>query len=263
MAKFTPQLDLYSRIEKLKKTTSILFWIIFFLTLLVIGLKKIRPEWHLDEFLDVINIIAILLFFTFDYAIDYVLIPQAETKRRDDFIDNSFASKFSTQNSLDYFSNDELRHGTYKAAVNLFESCFFTYSLLKLLTRKKIILPAVLFTIIFVMAYYGFKEVSFALSVLQLLFSANILGTFIRHLILLNRLSVIYDDWIKMFNYVDQNNFDNSYVPLMLRNWLGYETLVSRIPPDIPNSFFKKHNDRLSQEWESIALKYNIKPNKK
>jgi hypothetical protein len=66
-----------------------------------------------------------------EIVVEYIIVPQADSKRRDDFIDNSFGSTFSTNASVGYFDTDEIRPGLYKAASNLFENCFFNYILVK------------------------------------------------------------------------------------------------------------------------------------
>jgi hypothetical protein len=259
MALFTPQYNLYKVIGKIKVWTDFIFWLIFFLSIIPAGLKLLNLSWPVDDLINVINIAAILIFFILDIIVDYIFIPQAEQKRRDDFIDNSFNSKFAVNNSIQYFDNDEINYGLYKAAVNLFQNCFFTYSLIKLATPKKVIVPTVILLIIWVSAYFGFKEVPFFLSLLQLLFSANILGNLIRHLIMQNRLSVIYDGWVVLFQYPDFDNMSVKYNNDIVRNWLRYETLLTKIPANISDKFFNKHNPRLTQDWMTLKTNYNIR----
>lgn len=110
-----------------------------------------------------------------------------------------------------------------------------------------------------ILAYYGIKEVPFALSVLQALFSANILGQLIKHIILLNRLSVILDNWILLFQNNDIKSNTYNYQSFIYRYWLQYETLHSKINAGIPEKIFKKNNSTLTIEWENLKSKHNIK----
>tara|TARA_B110000967_G_C18840775_1_gene539243 strand:- start:1072 stop:1650 length:579 start_codon:yes stop_codon:yes gene_type:complete len=190
--------------------------------------------------------------------IEYIFLPQADSKRRDDFIDNSFGSKFSPKNSIGYYDNDEIGKGLYKASVNLFENCFFTFSLSKIVTVSRIVLPTVMLFAMIILAYYGFKEVPFALSILQALFSANILGLLIKHLILINKLSAIQDSWINLFQHTNFKSETYKYQANVYRYWLQYETLHSKINAGIPNKIFNENNDMLTQEWEELKAKYNI-----
>lgn len=265
MAKFAPQANLYKTIGILRTSTTWLFWIVFALsvalTLLLLpnsGVSTYVNAEALRQLLEITDAIAILLFFTVDIVIDYVLFPQAENKRRDDFLDNSLGSKFSTNSSIDYYNNEEITAGLHKAATNQFENCFFTYNLLKALTFRKVIVPSVVFLAIWVFAFYGFHNVSIALSFLQVFFSVNVLGGLICHLILLSRLSIIYDNWITLFQDENFKNNPTRYQPHILRYWLRYETLHSTIPADIPQSFFDKMNPSLTSEWIAVKAKYQI-----
>lgn len=265
MARFAPHANLYKTIGYLRTSTTWLFWIVFgvsvLLTLLTIPHSVFSANGNAEaikQVLELTDAIVILLFFTVDIIIDYVLFPQAENKRRDDFLDNSLGSKFSTNSSVDYYDNEEIATGLHKAATNQFENCFFTYNLLKALTFGKVIVPSVVFLAIWVFAFYGFHNVSVAVSFLQVFFSVNVLGGLIRHLILLSRLSVIYDNWVTLFQDDNFKNNPSKYQSHILRYWLRYETLHSTIPADIPQSFFDKMNLSLTNEWMALKAKYQI-----
>ena len=259
MAEFAPQYNLFKIIDKLKGVHTIVFWAIFTLSVVPTILKLVNITIALDDVVNTVNIISIALFFLIEILVEYFLIPQADSKRRDDFIDNAFGSKFSPTPSVGYYDTEEVEKGLYKASSNLFENCFFSYSLTKAMTIRKTVLPAIVLLFIVVFAYYGFREVPFALSVLQALFSATLLGDLVKHLILLSRLSNIHDCWINLFQHDDLKTNIVKYQPQIFRLWLQYETLHSRIPAGIPDELFNKHNDKLTREWEDLKKRYNIK----
>ena len=258
MARFSPQYNPHKVTAQVRSFNAWIFWIVLLLSSLPIFFKSVSDSELCKTWLNIINIISILLFFILEIIVEFVLFPQSEQKRRDDFIDNSFGSRFSSANSVDYYNNDNVGIGLYKASGNLFENAFFTYSIVKLLTVRKIILPAIVLLSVWVMAYFGFNEVPLALSVLQVLFSANVLGNLIKHLILLNKVSSIYECWVSVFQISDFKTNTLNHQAQIYRNWLNYETILSRIQPDSPDKFFKKHNPRLTQEWETMKSKYGI-----
>lgn len=258
MAKFAPQTDLFKIINRLSSICQIIFWLILILSVLPVIYGEFCSTHKLIDFINICNIIGIGLFFSIEILTDLILIPQADNRRRDDFIDNSFGSKFSTKNSVDYYDNEEIAKGLYKASVNLFENCFFTYSLVKITTISKIVIPIIMLILMTIIAFYGFREVPFALTILQTLFSANIIGLLVKHLILLNRLSIILDNWIQLFQEDDFKNNTFKYQPHVYRYWLQYETLHSKINAGIPDKIFKKFNPSLTTEWNNIKTKYNI-----
>src|SRR5258708_3875368 len=164
MAKFAPHHSLYKIIQIIKGFSDGMFWAIFILSVLPTLATRFCPKIKLDDLFNVANVVCIFLFFVLDIIVDYGLMPQADSKRRDDFIDNSFGSKFSTNNSVDYFDNEEIKTGLYKAAVNLFENCFFSLSLINHVTARRIIRPSVVFVTVWVIGYFGFKTVPFGLA---------------------------------------------------------------------------------------------------
>jgi len=259
MADFAPQYNLFKIIDKLKSVLRIVFWAIFILSLAPSLVKLLNVPVAMEDLINTANIISIALFFLIEIAIEYILIPQADNKRRDDFIDNAFGSKFSPTPSVGYYDTEELERGLYKAASNLFENCFFSYSLTKAMTIRKTVLPAIVLLFVFAFAYYGFKGVPFALSLLQALFSATLLGNLAKHLLLISRLSNIHDSWINVFQHDDFKANTVNYQAQIFRIWLQYETLHSRIPSGIPDNLFKKYNKKLTQDWEVLKLRYNIK----
>ncbi|MCD8411253.1 hypothetical protein [Tenacibaculum finnmarkense] len=258
MAKYAPHINLFKDINKLSAIERIIFWVILGLSISSVVLNKFIVPQKVTDILNVLNIIGIGLFFTIGILVEYIFLPQADSKRRDDFIDNSFGSKFSPKNSVEYYDNDEINLGLYKASVNLFENCFFTYSLSKIVTVSKIIIPTIILIVMLIISYYGFKEVPFALSTLQTLFSANILGVLIKHIILINKLSTIQDSWIQLFQNKDYKINTFKYQASIYRYWLQYETLHSKISAGIPDSVFQKNNESLTLEWERIKSQYNI-----
>lgn len=258
MAQYAPQYNLFTIIDKIRSGITAIFWIIFILSVAPILIKMLDLKIDLEDIINTVNIIAISLFFILEIIVEYILIPQADSKRRDDFIDNAFGSTFSPNPSVGYYDTDEVQKGLYKAACNLFENSFFSYNLVKAITIRKIILPAIVLLSVIVFAYYGFKQVPFALSLLQALFSATLLGDLIKHLILMARLHSIHDAWISLFQHQDLKSNTEKYRASIYRHWLQYEGLHSRIPAGIPDKVFKQHNPQLTQEWQDLKIRYNI-----
>jgi hypothetical protein len=258
MAEYAPHYNLFKIINRIGSFNKFIWWVILASSIIPIVLKDYLNTDGLLNIINILNIIGISLFFILEIICDLILIPHADNKRRDDFIDNSFGSSFSTSSSIAYYDNDEVNKGLYKAAVNLFENVFFSYSLVKATTITKIFFPSIIVVVMAIFSYYGLKEVPYALSVLQALFSANILGLLIKHLIMLNRLSTIQDYWISLFQHEDMKLNTVRYQSYIYRYWLQYEALQSKINSDISERLYIRLNPILSQEWHEIKKKYNI-----
>lgn len=258
MAKFAPQYNPHKITALLRTIIDYTFWAILFLSILPVALKWLNSKPMLEDVFTILNCIAIASFFILEIIVEFILFPQSEQKRRDDFIDNSFGSKFSLANSVEYYDNEALQKGLYKASVNLFQNVFFTYSLIKALIVRKIIIPVLVLVVVFVFAFYGFNSISISVSILQLLFSANVLGNLIKHFILLNKLAAIQDGWISIFHHSEFKNETVKFQSSIYRYWFQYEALLSRIQPDIPEKPFNKSNPLLTEEWNKIKMKYQI-----
>lgn len=258
MAQFAPQNNLFKNVSIIRKILNCLFWLIFTFSISPPLLKPYLIPTSIIDIINILTIIGVLSYFILELIVDLFLIPQAEQKRRDDFMDNSLGSMFSLESSQEYYDNDEIEMGLYKVEVNLFQNCFFSYNLIKSMTIGKIALPTIVLTTIWIIAYYGFKEVPFFLSLLQVLFSANILGSLIKHLVVQNRLQKIQADWIELFQYPDFKNGSANYNHSIIRNWLRYETLIAKIPLNISDKHFHKKNDSLTKKWTVLKEKYNI-----
>ena len=253
----------YNHLSLLRKISSFsknIFWLILFLSVISKILNNNIDLPSLIYSINFLNILAICVFFGLEIISNYILIPKVDEIKMDDLIDNSFGSSFCTINSQGYFDNDELKIGLYKAAANLFEKCFFTYSLVRSTTIKKVIIPFIMLVLIAGLAVIGFKEVPFSLTFLQALLSSSILGSLIKHLILLNRLSAIQDSWIALYQNKDLKENINKYESFVYRYWLQYEKLLSKIYPGIAKKDFNSFQDKLNDEWNNvIKVRYNIK----
>lgn len=258
MAEFAPQYDLMKIIDKIRAGISYIFWIIFILSVTPSLLNIFECELKIDDLFNTMNIISISLFFILEIVVEYILIPQADSKRRDDFIDNAFGSTFSTTASIGYYDTNEVQRGLYKVATNLFQNSYFTYNLVKAITLRKTILPSLVLLSIAVFAYFGFKQVPFGLSLLQALFSATLLGDLVKHFILMVRIHAIHDSLITLFQNQDVKSNTDKYQTQIYRYWLQYETLHSRIQAGIPETVFQKLNSGLTEDWDNIKLRYNI-----
>jgi hypothetical protein len=258
MAEFAPQYNLFRTIDKLRSLLSWMFWLVFILSTTPLVVKMLGYEWTMSEIVDTVNLLVIGFLFIIELIVDYILVPQADSRRRDDFIDNSFGSIFTPSPSIGYYDNDDLNHGIFKAAANLFENTFFTYSLIKKLTIRKTVMPAIIIGGVAISAYYGFNNVPIALSLLQIFFSMNLLGDLVKHCILHVKVHQIYDSLAQLFQNVDLKSNTSRYGPLFYRFWLQYEALHSRMQTKIPDKDFNKANETLTKEWRMIRGRYGI-----
>ena len=125
-------------------------------------------------------------------------------------------------------------------------------------TIQKIIVPSLSFVALLVFGYYGFEEVPIALTFLQAVLSANVLGLLIKHLVLLFKLENIFNSWIVLFRHEDVKEQITKYAPDVYRYWLQYETLHSKIRSGVPPKLYERLNPQLTEEWKELKVRYKI-----
>lgn len=259
MSNFSPHKDILQIVSKIQKINFGLFWLILISAILSSTLIFSHCNSSIKYFSEIINFFVIIFYFIIDSILNLILIPISNSIRRDDFIDNSLGSNLSLKKSLKYYDNDEIDFGIYKLACNLFENCFYTYSLLKKRILSEMLLPIATVILILYISYIGFKQVSISLTLLQWFFSSLIFGRLISFFVLLFNLNKIQDSLIALFQNNDLKNNIERYQSLVYKNWLNYETLHSRIHANIPEELFYELNNELLEEWEQIKKSNNIK----
>lgn len=218
-------------------------------------------EWHyptIIRYSNILNIISLIFYFSLEIIIDYHLFPLAEDLRKSDFIDNSWGTKNLLNNSNKYYDNDELGFGLYKTATNLFENVFFTYTISKSMSLKKISVSLILAIIIIVIAYYGFEQVPIAIPFMQVVFSTVILGDLFKHLVYVNRMKQVIEKWQSLFSNSDFKINPDNHRADVYKTWIFYESTLARTQLSLSNKIFELFNDKLTQEWEIIKIRYNI-----
>lgn len=255
-----PHYKLQDVVKKLSGINKKLFWGILALSVTREVLKRYYDVKELTDVVAIASMTAIGLYFLIDIVNSFILTPKVEDIKSDDLIDNSFGSSFCATSSDGYFDNNDLPHGLYKASANLFEKSFFTYSLVKATVIKKVIVPFVMVSLLLVFAYFGFRETGFpVLPLMQALLSSTILGALIRHLVLLNRLSGIYDGWVMFFQQKDVEKTIGTLAPQVYRYWLQYEKLLSKMNPGIGEQDYKRLREKLNEQWKEHRSRYAIK----
>jgi hypothetical protein len=175
-----------------------------------------------------------------------------------DFIDNSLNTKFLDKQSKNYFTNEEIPAGPHRMAVNCFENCFFTLNI-AVAMLPQIIFKNTVFAIVFLTtAYFGFKDNSIGLPILNVFLSSLFVTKLVHHLNfvaklkgLLQRFKLIFMEWGKI-----QENFLAHAILLMLE----YETILSYNKSPSSDSIYRKNAAAWAKEWEGLKSHHKIKP---
>jgi hypothetical protein len=257
MSKFSPQDDTFKIISTLNKTKTFIFYSIFILAIVLSVFENTNSLFIYS--ISVLDYILIFSFYILTYLINYYLYPKAEEIRRSDFIDNALNTKFNIKSSEEYFTNDNIEEGIYKIAVNLFENCYFTKEISGKMLSKRTIFFVISSIIILLISIQGLKNSLFTKSILQLYLSIYVLGNQIKLFTLHSRMTVKFERLKNLFsrNDLDLNNYTE--IGRIIKMYIDYETDLAVLRVNLDSNIFNKMNPKLSENWNEIKNKYEIK----
>lgn len=204
--------------------------------------------------IEIINCLIIILFSISEFVKNYTNF-EAETHRREDLVDNSFASLIAENRSDGYYTNDALKSGLYKMGVNNFESCFFSYNIAKkelLCLWSKTIIISLLFIIIAVCGYD-----KWLIFVIQLSIPVVLLQQSIKHTLFVSRLKNVLCRYRTLFSTLKKNN-SKQYESEIIRDILEYEATIAWGNILLNEKTYKKMNTTLTGKWENLKKEYSI-----
>lgn len=195
--------------------------------------------------------ILAILYFLIDIVQNY-LFQQAELNRKNDFIDNSFETKLSDENSHGYFSNDSFPAGIYKLGVNGFENSFFSKAI-----SKKMIFPSItkvaLILILFLLVIF-YTDQSTLIALIQIALPFTIIQQTIKLIFFHYHIKRVVDTYKHIF----ANVANSKKSPLIIDNVINYEKTLSWSGIQLDSKLFNKHNAKLTIDWEALKTKYSL-----
>lgn len=252
MALFSPQTDYFQFSIRLKKAESYVFYTIFVLSLIFTIFNKVE----LGNFLSISSLIILTIL---KFIIEHYQ-EKGECSRRKDFIDNSFGTKLHFLSSVDYYDNDEIETGLYKALINIFENSYFSLKVTSVMKRNTIIKNTCLFLIIIGFSIYGFKNSTFALPILQLFLSKYFIEDLIIILNYNSKVESIFTIIMNIFSDGFSKNTINTNIvqAKIIQIIIEYETNISHSKLFLDSKIFNNLNHELTTEWTKIKNKYLI-----
>ncbi len=239
------------------KYANYVLWLSTLLIIIAFLLKVFYPDLsYISNIINKVNCLFIVAYAVLNFITDYIFYKASYHKRLD-FIDNSFNTSYSEENSSEYYSNDNIENGIYKLAVNSFENSLFTYSISKKMLIKIWIKNTLIALVFLILAIFGYEN-TFVL-LLQLTLPILLLSKAIKLTIFVNRINQVYENYRKLFQNL-KNNSDNELAnPEILINVIEYESTLSWGSVLLDSKIYYSLNDELSKVWEEIKIKYEIK----
>gem|GEM_PF-496617 len=203
--------------------------------------------------IETINCLIIILFSISEFVMNYTHF-EAEAHRREDLVDNSFASFIAENRTEGYYNNDNLKSGLYKMGVNNFESCFFSYNIAqKELPRlwSKTIFISLFFIAIAVCGYNKLLIFTIQLSIPVVLLQQSI-----KHSLFVWRLKNVLCRYRVLFSTLKNNSKKNDSE--IIRDILEYEANIAWANILLNEKMYNKMNATLTDEWEKLKKEYSI-----
>lgn len=228
-----------------------------FILIIAFTIQTINKDWsYISDFLNSFNSFFILGYAILEFTIQHIFY-EASIQKRYDFIDNSFETSFSEENSTEYFTNDDIDKGIYKMAVNGFENSLFTYNISKRMIKSiwiKNIIIGFLFLGISIAGFNNVFVMLFQLSLpLLLLYQALKLTIFV------NRINKVFENYRRLFQDLKNKKKRKSKKPEILINVIEYESTLSWGGIILDKNIYEKLNPKLSEKWYKMKIKYEIK----
>lgn len=236
--------------RKVKRITNILFVISSILMFFEYICSNNGASAKISYYIVSLNCLFIIIYQFGEICFDFIL-AYAEKEKRRDLFDNAFGTKLATKNSEGYYTNTGLPPGVYKLGVNNFESCFFTFRILKTDLWENVVRVIVIALLFLLIAFV--PEKSWLVLLIQLTLPLSIILEALRYFETMYSLNNILDDYWKLFE--KSNNIREADILFNLSN---YTSTLARGRIILSNRTYNKLNDKVSLEWSEIKKKLNI-----
>ncbi|MBW6484159.1 MAG: hypothetical protein K0B10_14005 [Vicingaceae bacterium] len=255
MAKQVPYRKDFDLVSVIELISTCILWgsvlvsvstIVFF----YLDIEQITGE-KLVKILNSINCFLAVSYFISDIICNY-LFQLAESKRRDDFFDNSLQTNLCEENSQEYFTNDNINPGIKKMGVNCFENSFFTKSIATAMLKPMVIKAITVFLLFLFLAL--FTDNRLLTIALQLALPYTIIQQTIRLFVFRNRVMAVCKHFQTIFSSTNKRKITQA----IIHNVTSYEAALSWACIKLDSKLFNRMNGKLSEKWNKIKSKYNI-----
>jgi hypothetical protein len=186
-----------------------------------------------------------------------ILFHSAEKKKRNDLIDNSFGTKYSDENTVGYYNNEEVENGLKKLALNSYESSFHTENTLKLMLYKALIYLIVL-SIPFLLSIFTKNGGDIVRLLFEISIPMTLLFEFIIMLIYYLNVSEINERFKVEFTNIGKVNLSENDYPKLLIPVMEYYSIKAWANTSLDSKIFNKNNERISKKWQERKVKLMI-----
>lgn len=257
MNQSVPFKDNYDLVKLLSKFSNIVLYISTFILIIAFIIINFASQYSsFSKFLIKANCILVIIYIALSIILDYLLFI-ARKKKRLDLIDNAFGTSMTTEQSYGYFTNEHVKPGIYKLAVNSFENTHFSLNIGKAMLLKTILLNTFILLLFLISAIYGLNNL--VVFIIQLSLATIMLKGIVKLILYVSFLENVYLKYCSLFD--DLKDLESNKIikiPAMISNILEYESILSWANILLSEGKYNELNVKLSLKWEEIKKKYKI-----
>ena len=181
------------------KYANVILWFSAAILIIAYLIQSINKDWkQISDTINSINCLLIITYAILEFITNYTFY-EASIQKRADFVDNSFNTLYSEDNTIEYYSNDNINTGIYKMAVNGFENSLFTYNISKRMLKPLWIKNVVIALLFILLAIVGYNN-AFVMF-LQLSLPLLLLKQAIKQTLFVSRINKVYENYRRLFQY--------------------------------------------------------------
>lgn len=242
----------YKSIDLFEKLSTVLYWIIFVLSLITL---YINGE-DINYILSAVFIILTLLFSIANNFLKIYLIPRAENKRRVYLLSNSLGISLDNEKTNGYYNNG-INPPFLRLGANIFENSLFAKTVVsRMLIKERIKIISYILLFLISLLYKG-ANLSAVAIIAQTLFSGEVICKWLYMECLKNENEKIYDGLYHLFlSYSDSRK--NEFTAQVIDYLVKYESVKAYCGIKQSSKIFFQINSEVSKEWEDIKKKLKI-----
>ena len=223
-------------------------------TFIIISCLQLKFE-HLN--IQRISEIVAFVFGSISWVLSLVCsqyILNADSNRKKMSIDNAFNMTYGEERSQNYYTNDNIKNGLPRFAVNCFECCFFTYNIAKRMLWKERRNSVAVIAICLIALVLGNVDTLLVIGNISIV--TTIIQSWVRLEVLSHRSKHILDSFRELYSIKEAKKNTRESKMLLLTH--EYETLISWAGVLLDEKIYEKNNKQLSEEWDKIKAEYGI-----
>lgn len=179
----------------------------------------------------------------------------SEDERKRVAVDNAYNMNYGESESVDYYTNENVKRGLERFSINIFESCFFTNKIAGVMLAHllaKSLLLLIPFAIAIFLADSKMIVLIANLAIVSLILAdcVKVIVLFLRTKEILTRFRTFYGSRKSMNQYAR-----NSQMLLLI---IEYESALSWSHILLDEDVYNKLNTKLSKEWEDMKILYDV-----